>query len=51
MFVEIGFYKFVAGPLMKELHDLFPALSDNQRQFAENLATWEKMTAEIEGNK
>lgn len=45
---QIGFYKFVAGPLMKELHDFFPALSDNQRQFAENLATWEKMTAEIE---
>lgn len=45
---QIGFYKFVAGPLMKELHDFFPALSDNQRQFEENLATWEKMTAEAE---
>lgn len=45
---QIGFYKFVARPLMKELHDFFPDLSDNERQFVENLATWEKMTAELE---
>ncbi|OHS96158.1 3'5'-cyclic nucleotide phosphodiesterase family protein [Tritrichomonas foetus] len=45
---QIGFYKFVAGPLMNELHQFFPELSDNARQFADNLATWERMKSELE---
>ncbi|OHT09685.1 3'5'-cyclic nucleotide phosphodiesterase family protein [Tritrichomonas foetus] len=44
---QVGFYKFVARPLMKELHDFFPALADNERQFVDNLARWEKMTEEV----
>ena len=44
---QIGFYKFVSGPLMNELHTFFPELKENAQQFESNLATWEKMKEEI----
>ena len=47
-FGQVGFYTFVVRQLMKELHDFFPALSDNERQFVENLETWKRMKEEIE---
>ena len=40
---QIGFYKFVAGPLMHELHSFFPQLADNERQYLSNLDTWTKV--------
>ena len=49
---QIGFYKFVAGPLMKELHTFFaPSLVENEKQFESNLKRWEDMKIEIENSK
>ena len=48
---QIGFYKFVAGPLMKELHAFFPELKENEQQYESNLARWEKMKQEWEESK
>lgn len=46
---QIGFYKFVAGPLMKELHTFFsPSLIDNENQFENNLKKWEEMKENLE---
>lgn len=45
---QIGFYKFVSGPLMKELHTFFaPSLIDNEKQFENNLKRWESMKEEL----
>ena len=43
---QIGFYKFVAGPLINEINTFLPQLSDNSRQFDENLKQWEKLFEE-----
>ena len=40
---QIGFYKFVAGPLMHEIHSFFPELAENERQYLSNLDTWTKV--------
>ena len=48
---QIGFYKFVAGPLMKELHTFFPELKENEQQYEANLATWERLKKEWEESK
>ena len=48
---QIGFYKFVAGPLMKELHAFFPELKENEQQYESNLATWERMKQQWEESK
>jgi hypothetical protein len=45
---QIGFYTYVAGPLMKELHTFFPELEDNERQFQANLQMWQNMKKEWE---
>jgi hypothetical protein len=45
---QIGFYSFVAGPLMKELHAFFPDVEGNLKQFNKNLARWNAMKAEWE---
>jgi hypothetical protein len=37
---QIGFYKFVAGPLFAELHAFFPELAENEQQYESNLAQW-----------
>jgi len=39
---QIGFYKFVAGPLMNELHTFFPQLEENAQQFAQNNREFEE---------
>lgn len=49
---QIGFYKFVAGPLMKELHTFFgESLIDNENQFQSNIKKWEEMKEELENSK
>lgn len=48
---QVGFYKFVAGPLMKELHSFFPELKENAEQYEANLATWERLKKEWEESK
>lgn len=40
---QVGFYKFVAGPFMNELHNFFPNLSENAQQFESNLNHWEEL--------
>jgi high affinity cGMP-specific 3',5'-cyclic phosphodiesterase 9 len=40
---QVGFYKFVAGPLMKELHSFFPELTDVAEQYEMNLAQWTEL--------
>ncbi|OHS98480.1 3'5'-cyclic nucleotide phosphodiesterase family protein [Tritrichomonas foetus] len=44
---QIGFYRFVAGPLMKELHAFFPELKENEMQFEGNVSRWEKMKEDL----
>ena len=46
-FGQIGFYKFVAGPLMSELHAFFPELEENAKQYEDNLARWTKLTENL----
>lgn len=48
---QVGFYKFVAGPLMKQLHEFFPSLTENEQQFESNLSNWERMKSEFESKK
>jgi hypothetical protein len=40
---QIGFYKFVAGPLMNELNSFFPELTDMAEQYEMNLAHWTEL--------
>ena len=42
---QIGFYSFVAGPLMAELHAFFPELQENEKQFQSNLQHWKELAA------
>lgn len=44
---QIGFYKFVAGPLMGELHSFFPELAENAKQYEDNLARWTKLAENV----
>jgi len=37
---QIGFLKFVAGPLIQMLDEFLPDLAENQLQIDRNLATW-----------
>jgi hypothetical protein len=37
---QIGFYRFVAGPLFSALHAFFPELAENEQQYQFNLARW-----------
>lgn len=48
---QVGFYKFVAGPLMKQLHEFFPSLAENEQQFESNLSNWEKQKADFDAKK
>jgi hypothetical protein len=48
---QIGFYGFVAGPLMRQLGAFFPEVDDNLRQFEQNLETWKAMKADWEAKK
>ena len=48
---QVGFYQFVAQPLMHELHEFFPELHENEEQFQANLGRWKKMKAEWEAQK
>jgi hypothetical protein len=48
---QIGFYAFVAGPLMRQLHAFFPEVADIIRQFDANLERWKAMKAEWEATK
>jgi hypothetical protein len=41
---QVGFYKFVAGPLMKELYSFFPELTDIAQRYEMNLAQWTELT-------
>jgi hypothetical protein len=45
---QIGFYSFVAGPLMTTVHGFFPQLLILKTKFEENLETWKKMKLELE---
>jgi hypothetical protein len=40
---QVGFYKFVAGPLMKDLYSFFPQLTDMAQQYDKNLAQWTEL--------
>ena len=44
---QIGFYKFVAGPLMGELHSFFPELAENAKQYEDNLERWTKLAENV----
>jgi hypothetical protein len=48
---QIGFYSFVAGPLMRQVYAFFPELDDVIRQFDANLERWKAMKAEWEASK
>jgi hypothetical protein len=37
---QIGFYNFVAGPLISELCSFFDALTDIHHQYDSNLSMW-----------
>jgi len=43
---QIGFYKFVAWPLMNEINSFLTELSDNTRQYNQNLKRWEDLFEE-----
>jgi hypothetical protein len=45
---QIGFYKYVAGPLMKLLAGFFPAFAEDVAQMERNLAIWEAQKKELE---
>jgi hypothetical protein len=48
---QVGFYSFIAGPLLKQLGAFFPEINARIRQFEENLARWKEMKAEWEASK
>jgi hypothetical protein len=42
---QVGFYAFVAGPLMKQLLAFFPEIEASVKQFEANLARWRETKA------
>jgi hypothetical protein len=48
---QIGFYEFVAGPLMRQLLAFFPEVEASIRQFETNLIRWKEKKAAWEANK
>jgi hypothetical protein len=45
---QVGFYKFVAGPLLKQVVGLFPELNRFVEQFNENLLHWQSQKDDYE---
>jgi hypothetical protein len=48
---QVGFYEFVAGPLMKQLFAFFPEVTSSIEQFESNLNHWKAQKATWEANK
>jgi hypothetical protein len=48
---QIGFYSFVAGPLMAAVCDFFPELQIIKSKFDENLEAWKKKKQELDNAK
>jgi hypothetical protein len=44
---QIGFYRFVAGPLWAELHAFFKELVENEQQYESNLARWTELKESV----
>lgn len=47
-FSQVGFYSFVAGPLLSELGKFIPSLSDNYEQLKSNQSVWEEQKRQYE---
>jgi hypothetical protein len=48
---QVGFYEFVAGPLMKQLLAFFPEIEASVKQFEANLIRWKEQKARWESHK
>jgi hypothetical protein len=48
---QVGFYEFVAGPLMKQFLAFFPEIEASVKQFEANLVRWKEKKATWETNK
>jgi hypothetical protein len=48
---QVGFYAFVAGPLMRQLHAFLPEFEGSVKRFDSNLARWTAMKSIWEANE